>query len=197
MEKRKIRDMLRLTGSLIFGWLYIPHLICGLGNSAIKSDVIRNKHTIALQLPNWLALLFFLHNNAYFRTLFYYRIGVIKSLLIGWYRPGNKYFNISKTMPLGHSCQILHPYATVLNAASIGDNFSCINCTTLGATDKGKPVIGNNVSLGVSVTIIGNVHIGDNVTIGAGSVVVKDIPSNCIAAGNPAKVIRFLEQQCP
>ena len=42
------------------------------------------------------------------------------------------------------------------------------------------------------MTIIGPVHIGDNVIIGAGSVVVKDVPSNCVVAGNPAKVIRTL-----
>lgn len=195
MDKRKIRDILRLTSCMVFGWLYVPHLLCGLCHSAVRSDVFRNKHTIGIELPYCLALLFLLHNNRFFRTLFYFRIGAVKALLIGWYRPGDKYFRISKTMIMGHSCQILHPYATVLNAESIGDNFSCLNCTTIGATNKGKPVIGNNVSLGVSVTIIGNVHIGDHVTIGAGSVVVKDIPSNCIAAGNPAKVIRFLDKQ--
>ena len=38
----------------------------------------------------------FLHNNSYFRTLFYHRVGPIVSILIGWYRPGNKYFIIRK-----------------------------------------------------------------------------------------------------
>ena len=49
------------------------------------------------------------------------------------------------------------------------------------------------MTLGAGVIIIGNVSIGDNVTIGAGSVVVKDIPSNCIAVGNPARVIKYIE----
>jgi len=56
-----------------------------------------------------------------------------------------------------------------------------------------KPVtIGYNVWIGGSVTILPGVTIGDNVTIGAGSVVVKDIPSNCVAVGNPCKVIKSL-----
>lgn len=55
-----------------------------------------------------------------------------------------------------------------------------------------RPVIGNNAHLGASVTIIGAIKIGDNVTIGAGSVVVKDIPNICIIAGNPAKIIRHI-----
>lgn len=46
------------------------------------------------------------------------------------------------------------------------------------------------MSLGCNVTIIGGVHIGDNVMVGAGSVVVKDIPDNCVVAGNPAKIIK-------
>ena len=58
--------------------------------------------------------------------------------------------------------------------------------------NNSRPVVGDNVSLGASVTVIGGVHIGINVTIGAGSVVVKDIPDNCIAAGNPCRVIRFI-----
>ena len=86
---------------------------------------------------------------------------------------------------------IAHPYATIINAESIGSNFSCIHCTTIGA-HKGRAVIGDNVSLGANVTIIGNVHIGNNVTIGAGSVVVKDLPDNCIAVGNPCRVIKNL-----
>ena len=51
-------------------------------------------------------------------------------------------------------------------------------------------MIGNNVSVGCNVCIIGGIRIGNNVTIGAGSVVVNDVPDNCIIAGNPAEIIR-------
>ena len=54
-----------------------------------------------------------------------------------------------------------------------------------------EPVtIGDNVWIGGSVTILPGVRIGNNVTIGAGSVVTKDIPDNVVAAGNPCRVIR-------
>lgn len=56
-----------------------------------------------------------------------------------------------------------------------------------------KPVtVGDNVWIGGSVTILPGVTIGSNVTIGAGSVVVKDIPDNCVAVGNPCKVVKCL-----
>ena len=56
-----------------------------------------------------------------------------------------------------------------------------------------RPVsIGNNVWIGGTVVILPGVTIGDNVTIGAGSVVVHDIPSNSIAVGNPCRVVKSI-----
>ena len=52
--------------------------------------------------------------------------------------------------------------------------------------------IGNNVWIGGNVVILPGVTIGDNCTIGAGSVVTKDIPASSIAYGNPCKVARTL-----
>lgn len=54
-----------------------------------------------------------------------------------------------------------------------------------------KPItIGSNVWFGGNVTVVGGVTIGDDVVIGAGSVVVKDIPSHSVAVGNPCRVVR-------
>ena len=196
MNKRKIRDNLRILGAIVFSWLYIPHLLVYviLGDKRlINSDLDAIRAQSGLDnLPYWLLLLDMLHNNRYYRVLFYHRIGAIASTAISWYRPGDKYFRIRSGMPIGEGMWIAHPYATILNAESIGKNFRCIHCTTLGAGKNGIPTIGDNVSLGANVVIIGGVKIGNNVIIGAGSVVVKDIPDNSVAVGNPAKVIKTL-----
>lgn len=56
-----------------------------------------------------------------------------------------------------------------------------------------KPVkIGDNVWLGSGVHVLPGVTIGDNSVIGSGSIVTKDIPANCIAVGNPCKVVKYL-----
>lgn len=56
-----------------------------------------------------------------------------------------------------------------------------------------RPItVGDNVWIGAGVSVLPGVSIGDNCVIGAGSVVVKDIPANCIAVGNPCKVIKTI-----
>ena len=59
----------------------------------------------------------------------------------------------------------------------------------LGYTKIGKVKIGNNVFIGAGTIVLPNVSIGDNSIIGAGSIITKDIPSNVVAAGNSAKVL--------
>lgn len=61
---------------------------------------------------------------------------------------------------------------------------------TIGGVGGKYPTIGNNVFLMSNCCVIGHVTIGDNVIVGAGSVVTKSLPANCIAVGIPAKVVR-------
>jgi acetyltransferase-like isoleucine patch superfamily enzyme len=84
----------------------------------------------------------------------------------------------------------------------IGDHVKCGANTLITDSDwhsedprSGKPetvIIENNVWLGVNVTVLKGITIGENSVIGAGSVVTKSIPPNVIAAGNPCKVIKPL-----
>ena len=91
---------------------------------------------------------------------------------------------------------------TIGDDAFIGPNVSIY--TACHSTDPkerntrqewAKPVtIGNNCWIGGSVTILPGVMIGDNCTIGAGSVVTRDIPANSIAVGNPCRVIKTISK---
>ena len=58
----------------------------------------------------------------------------------------------------------------------------------------GKIKIGNNVHIGPYSIIMPGVTIGDNVVIGCSSLVTKDIPSNCVAFGSPAKVYETIDE---
>lgn len=200
MDKRIVRDRLRFIGALIFSILYIPHYlllftISSQRRGLIRSDLMAMKNQINVSLSFFGLLLFFLHNNPYYRSLFYFRIGPERALLIQWYRPGERTFIFSQTTKVGKGFYFTHPYGTIINAKSIGDNFQCIHLTTLGKSKDQRPIIGNNVQCGANVTILGGITIGHNVIIGAGSVVVKDIPDNVVVAGNPARIIRHLETE--
>ena len=198
MDKRKIRDSLRLAGALLFSWLYITHflvfmVIGGGKRKLVISDLRAIESQINIRIPTFLQLLYQLHTNRYFRHVFYYRIGPAWYLLISWYRPGDKYFWVPFSTKVGKGLKYAHPYSTILNAESIGDNFCCIHCTTIGKKNGRRPRIGNNVTCGCHVAIIGDITIGNNVTIGAGAVVVKDVPDNAVIVGNPARVIKYKE----
>ena len=58
-----------------------------------------------------------------------------------------------------------------------------------------KTKVCKGASIGSGATILCNVTIGENAIVGAGSVVTKDVPANAIVAGNPAKVLRFVDEE--
>jgi putative colanic acid biosynthesis acetyltransferase WcaB len=91
---------------------------------------------------------------------------------------------------------LFHGQALIVNhKVVIGENCTLRNSTTIGhkALEDGSfskcPRIGNNVNIGANVCIIGDIKIGDNVTIGAGSVVTKNVPPDCVIVGNPARIL--------
>jgi len=103
---------------------------------------------------------------------------------------------LPRKLVVGKGLSLFHAQALVVNHKTvIGENCVLRNSTTIGHKKMADgsfskcPRIGNHVDIGANVCIIGDVTIGDNVVIGAGAVVVKDIPPNSIAMGNPARIV--------
>lgn len=98
--------------------------------------------------------------------------------------------DIPSRTKIGAGFVIHHCTGIVINPnAAIGEN-----CTIRGSCDwgnnNGVPVIGDNVNIGVHAVVIGNIKIGNDCVIGAGSVVTKSFPDNSVIAGVPAKIIK-------
>ena len=93
---------------------------------------------------------------------------------------GLQFFHIGAFIHIGRDCRI-------------GKNFCFPGGVVLGKGNGGvcEVTIGDNCFVGINTTIIGKVNIGNNVTIGAHSLVLSDIPDNAVAVGSPAKVIKI------
>ncbi len=94
---------------------------------------------------------------------------------------------------LGRRFRIDHFGGIVISGDAIfGDDCVIRNGVTVGlkhAGQRGAPVLGNRVDIGAGAKVLGAIHIGDDVLIGANAVVLTDVPSNSIAVGVPARVL--------
>lgn len=96
---------------------------------------------------------------------------------------------------IGKGFFIDHGMGVVIGETTeIGDNVTLFQGVTLGGTgkEKGKrhPTLGDNVTVAVGAKLLGNIQIGENVRVGAGSVVIRSVPPNSTVVGVPGRVVR-------
>ena len=102
--------------------------------------------------------------------------------------------DINPAVVMGRGIMLDHGTGLVIGeTAIIGNNVSMLQNVTLGGTGKSDqdrhPKIGDGVLIGAGATVLGNIRIGDCSRIGAGSVVLKEVPPRVTVAGVPAKII--------
>ncbi|MEN6461817.1 MAG: serine O-acetyltransferase [Syntrophomonas sp.] len=95
---------------------------------------------------------------------------------------------------IGEGLFIDHGSGIVIGeTAEIGDNVTLYQGVTLGGTgkEKGKrhPTIGNNVTISTGAKVLGSFMVGDNVKVGAGSVVLNTVPADCTIVGVPGRIV--------
>lgn len=94
---------------------------------------------------------------------------------------------------IGHGFFIDHGMGVVIGeTAEIGENVTLFQGVTLGGTgkDKGKrhPTIEDNVVIAAGASVLGPITVGENSKVGAGAVVIQDVPANCTVVGVPGRV---------
>ena len=155
-----------------------------------KDAAIRSSIEVILYSSFWAMVFHRIAHRLYNHRLFFLAriISQFSRLLTGIeIHPGAK---IGKDVVIGET-------------AEVGNNVTIYQGVTLGGTGKdvGKrhPTIGNNVMIGSGAKVLGPINVGDNSKIGAGSVVVKDVPPFTTVTGVPGKVVakNAPEKECP
>ena len=122
------------------------------------------------------------------------------------------FVEIQKNATVGKRCKISsHTFicegVTIEDNVFIGHGVTFINDSYPRATTEGgnlqteadwkveRTIIKKGASIGSGSTILANTVVGENAIVGAGSMVTKDVPANCIVAGNPARILRHIIEQ--
>lgn len=157
-------------------------------NIVEKDPACRNILEAILLYPGFHAILF--HKLTHF--LYSKKLNFIARLIsqIARFITG---IEIHPGAKIGIKLFIDHGIGVVIGeTATIGDNCTIYHNVTLGGTGKDKdkrhPDIGNNVIIGTGAKILGPIKIGNNVKVGANSVVIKDVPDNVTVVGIPGVI---------
>lgn len=127
---------------------------------------------------------------------------LLKPLAYAWilvYKAVSEYIvgtEIHWRAKIGPFLTVYHAYGLVVNSnAVIGANCVLRHGVTIGVKETNEslasPILGDRVDVGAGAILIGGISVGDDAIIGAGSVVVKDVPRGAVVAGNPARIIRM------
>lgn len=162
----------------------------------MKLDLFRYYGNQSISFIEKARLYGFEYMKVWRRTNYYLKKNRLLYLLWGLclYRKSLKFgFQISPQAKIGHGLYIGH-FGTIVvgNEVVIGDNCNLSPNVIIGRTNRGKkegsPHIGNQVWIGSGAIIVGDITIGDNVLIAPNAYVNIDIPSNSIVYGNPAQI---------
>ena len=187
--KRVIKEAIIVLGIILF----IPHLLIYLlqiGGGKTKQDLIAYKHHRGIKRNDVYSFLYFLIFCPEYRNVFYFRLPKIVRVPL-YYCPPRMTLHIwTKSHNVGGGLYVGHGWGTVINAKEIGKNCVVGQNVTIGSRNLKEPVLGDNVDVYANAIVLGDITIGNNTKIGAGAVVVKNVPSNCIVVPAKSNIIR-------
>ena len=123
-----------------------------------------------------------------FRNICYYRMGKTQYILRWICPPLDSLYIHCKD--IGGGLLIQHGFSTIITAARIGNNAKIFQQVTIGYNEDKLPIIGDNVEVCCGAKVIGGVTVGNDVTVGAQALVIKDVEDNVVVGGVPAKLLK-------
>lgn len=194
--KEFLRQFVFTIQFIFFSPLLIPFALTSEKESII-ADVEKWVECLNWQKKaNLIQLIALLIEAKEFRSLYYFRLfkgnffGRFFMYIVKIIYPRSDYFFLDNSCNIGPGLFIQHGFSTII-MADLGANCWINQQVTIGHKDRtGRPKIGNNVRVTAGAKILGNITIGDDVTVGANAVVVKNVPENCVVVGIPAYIIQ-------
>ena len=182
---------------LIINLRYIlPRLVICM-DEKLKKDLDRWKEIQHIDYSTPKAMAVLLWHFKEFRNLVIYRHSshpIRRRIIAFVYPPLNTLF--LDAMEIGGGLYIQHGFATVVAAKSVGENCWINQQVTVGYNSQGEPpVIGDWVMITCGAKVLGNIRIGNHVTVGANAVVIRDVPDNCVVGGVPARILKNVNVQ--
>ena len=185
-------------GRSLLSWLLYRF---GPAKSFLDEDMKRSAYMTPYSYPGFKLLNYLMIYNKPFRSVFYMRlrnVRVFPRLNHIFYRPLD---SIEFGNNIGSGLLVFHNTGCVVYPERAGKNLTVGHLVTIGEgpadeTGRTDPIIGDNVRIFTGSIVFGPITVGNNVTIGAGTVLYKSVPDNCIVVGNPARIIKKDGEKC-
>ena len=168
----------------------------------IREDLIRIKHYISFSAPNLFSLNYALLFIKPFRSVFKYRTVQQKpALSVIYWLTHCPLYTIEIDGKNRGGLLFYIKLECIISPCIAGRNLTISQGVTIGKGHKNKngfcaPTIGDNVQFHANAVCFGGITIGNNVVIGAGTVLNKDVPDNCTVVGNPPRIVKNKGKTC-
>ena len=178
-------------------WMNLIEIILYLCNKEIiDADMKQWKKYHPYNKEGILSLNYLLWFYKSFRSVFIYRtIGSRRHLYV--LKPFVKHppVGIEIYGKIDGGLMVSHNMGSIINVYKAGKNLTVAQGVTIGAgkanaEGRNTPIVGDNVKVLTNAVVFGGIDIGNNVTIGAGTVLFSSVPDNCTVVGNPARIIQ-------
>jgi serine O-acetyltransferase len=198
-----VKNKILKAMSLLLIWKNLFAILIYLTNRRnVNMDMERYLRMMPYKKVGVLGLNYLLLHNEPFRSVFVYRMCQKKKWFraFAWMLP-RRLPSVELYGDIDGGVLLFHKMGCVVHPYKAGKNLTIAQGVTIGAgkpnsEGRSSPILGDNVWICTNAVVFGGITVGNNVTIGAGTVLNKSVPDNCTVVGNPARIVKYNGISC-